>query len=233
MISLFSGLSERTKKMVVNIVIATSILVVLGLLLYPLSKDGVVWGDDFPYHISRIDGLAKAIADGTALSGIRTNYFEGYGYGTGFFYCDFFIVIPALFRNAGFSLEFCYELLLVLIIVGMAGSSWIAFKEITRNKVAAAMGTFLFVSSHYFMLNLFSRSALGESIAMVFLPLVVSGLYNLVRDHYSKPYLLVVGIIGTCLSHVISTVFCVVLCLVVFFLHIKTIRINKLFSKVV
>ncbi len=57
------------------------------------------------------------------------------------------------------------------------------------------------------MLNLYVRLAVGETIAVAFLPLVVAGLYNLVTENFSKPYFLIIGLAGTCLSHLISTVF--------------------------
>ncbi len=233
MLSLFSNLSEKKKENIVNIVMLGSIILTTIILILPLFQEGVIYGDDFPYHIARIEGLANSFKHGTALKGIRTNYLNGYGYGTGFFYCDFFLIVPALVRCIGVPIGMCYKILQALLILTMVLSSWIGFKEIAKGKFPATIGTILFVSSHYFMLNLYARSAVGETTAMVFLPLVVAGLYNLVTENFSKPYLLIIGLAGTCLSHLISTVFSLVLCIIIFLIHIKDMIRNRMFPKII
>ena len=229
----FGNWDLKDQERILNLVLACSVGLIVLFLLLPLMQNGVVYGDDFPYHISRIEGLANAMKERNCFSGIRTYFLDGYGYGTGFFYCETFIIIPAFLRFLGCSLENSYKVLQMSLVLSITVTSLIGFREISRNKVAAVVGTILFVGSHYFMLNLFSRSAVGETSAMIFLPLVVAGLYNVIRDDFSKPWLLVIGLAGACLSHTISTVFYIIICVIVLGINVKKVIINKVLLKLI
>lgn len=233
MLSLFSGLSDKNKDRIVNLTVIGSMILVAMFLLIPLFRQGITGGDDFAYHIYRIEGLAESFKNHAAFIGIRTNFLNGYGYGTGFFYCDFFIILPAFLRSVGVSIETSYKVLQATLIVSVLLVSWLCFKEISKNKIAAVVGAILYTGSHYFILNLYTRSAIGETTAMIFLPVVAAGLCNLVRENYSKPYILTIGMVGVCLSHLISTIFCLTLCIIVFLIHIKKIWKPEVISRLV
>ena len=53
---------------------------------------------------------------------------------------------------------------------------------------------------------------LGESLAMVFFPVVMLGLYEVLRRDERKWPLLALGMTGVCMSHLLSTMFCMLFC---------------------
>ena len=100
-----------------------------------------------------------------------------------------------------------------------------------HNDVATAIGTILLVNSHYFCLNVYARGAVGESIAMCFMPLFFYGLYNLVSENYSHPIFLIIGILGSGLSHTITTAFCLLAGIIVCLFNLKKILTKDITRK--
>ena len=76
------------------------------------------------------------------------------------------------------------------------------------------------------MIDMFTRAALGETLAFVFAPLVIYGMYEIIYGDYKKFYILTIGMSGLILSHLISTylvgIVLVIMCLV---------NIKKLFQE--
>lgn len=130
-------------------------------------------------------------------------------------------------------MEVCYKALQAIIILGFSFTSWISLKKLWHNDVATAIGTILLVNSHYFCLNVYARGAVGESIAMCFMPLFFYGLYNLVSENYSHPIFLIIGILGSGLSHTITTAFCLLAGIIVCLFNLKKILTKDITRKLV
>ena len=56
-------------------------------------------------------------------------------------------------------------------------------------------------------MNLYTRATLGESLAMIFFPMVLLGLYEVLRRDEKRWPLLALGMTGVCMSHLLSTLF--------------------------
>lgn len=203
------------------------------LALLPLLEEGVYVGDDYVYHLCRIESLKTNFVNGDFITKIHGRLADTYGYGTGFFYSDFFLIIPAILCYLGVSLQAAYKFLLLSILVGMLFVSYYTLNKFLKDKQISATLAVLLANSHYVILNLYGRTALGEALGYVFLILIAAGLYNLVKEHFSSPYLLVLGFCGVVLSHTISTVFAIVIAVIVCFIYIRTIFREKLFFKLI
>ena len=70
-------------------------------------------------------------------------------------------------------------------------------------------------------MNLYYRAAIGEALAMVFFPLVIYGLYCLLKGDKKKWWVLALGCTGVYQSHVISTVFVVITIIAAVLMFIK------------
>ena len=111
--------------------------------------------------------------------------------------------------------------------------SYYTLNKFLKDKQISATLAALLANSHYVILNLYGRTALGEALGYVFLILIAAGLYNLVKEHFSSPYLLVLGFCGVVLSHTISTVLAIVIAVIVCSIYIRTIFREKLFFKLI
>ena len=135
-------------------------------------------GDDLEYHLLRIDALAAGLRNGQFPVRVSSYWNNGYGYGSSLYYCDFFLLFPALLRIGGLSVQNAYKQYLFAINVLTAALSWYSFRKIASRK-NAALGTILYTFLPYRILCLYRRAAVGEYTAMAFLPLAATGIYQI------------------------------------------------------
>lgn len=205
-----------------------------GLLLaiIPLIGRGVFIGDDWVYHIARLESLADNFANGDFITKIHGKLADSYGYGTGFFYSDLFLIVPACLCYLGLPLEMSYKFFIFSILVIMLFVSYYTFNKFLKEKQIASILAVLMVNSHYLIMNLYGRTAVGEALGYVFIILTAAGLYNMVKEKFSQPYILIMGIAGVLLSHTISTIFAIIMAIVTALFYFRTIKKEKLFGKI-
>lgn len=66
----------------------------------PLFTDGLLWGDDIDFHLTRIAHLAQGLQDGQFPVRLYTSMLNGYGYAAPLYYCELFLYIPATLYNS-------------------------------------------------------------------------------------------------------------------------------------
>jgi len=188
-------------------------LISLTLLLsIPLFQPGLITGLDAIFHICRIEGLSESLSAGCGYPTIiYPSYLSGYGYAIGGFYCDLFILPFALLHLMGVSSIFCYKLLVVSILVLSACTAYLASRQMLKSHFAGVFMALAYTGGFYLITNLYFKTAIGEAMAMIFVPLLVGGLYNLTEERFSKPWILVIAFLGFAFSHIISSVLAVVM----------------------
>lgn len=197
------------------------LLCVVGLISYTLFRREYLPGDDWLYHVARIEGVKDGILNGEFPVKVHGQFFNGYGYGNGLFYPSLFLYIPALLRILGIDMILSYKIFVFLIVAATTFSSYVCAQSILRNRFASLCATLLFASSHMVITNIYWRSALGEMLATIFLPIVIYGVYNLLYENFSKPWVIVLGFSGLVFSHLITLVFAVLFTFLAVLLHIR------------
>ena len=210
------------KKNIVLFLLVIAIISSITLFLIPnMSR-----GHDLAFHLSRISAIKDNLKLGIMGGYIYPNYLGGYGYGNGLFYPDLFLYIPAFFSYLGLSVITSYKLFLLLISFCSVGAMYICVKEISKNKKSALISSFIYGFASYRLIDMFTRAALGETLAFVFAPIIIYGMYEIIYGDYKKFYILTIGMSGLILSHLISTyligIVLVIMCLV---------NIKKLFKE--
>lgn len=181
-----------------------SMAVLLAIAMIPLFFDGIISGSDHEYHLSRIKNIADGVSRGDFFVKIHPTSMNGYGYGSGLFYPNFFLYIPALLMVAGVSFELSYKFYLALIFGLVMFTSYHASRRIFKNGISAFITAILYFSSQAFFTNIYDLVALGEAMAMIFVPIVVLGLYNIVYEDFSKPKYIIFAFLGMILAHSIN-----------------------------
>ena len=176
--------------------------VVLPLLL----KEGIPFGNDASFHLSRVVSIAEGLKNGIFLPGVYADYFNGYGYGNGLFYPDFFLYIPAVLSLLGMPAITAYKAFLVLLTGAMACTMYLSVKSVWRSDFAASASTVFYLLCSFHTTDLYQRSSVGELLAFVFLPLIVAGFWQVVYGEKEKWLLLFSGFSGLVLSHVLTAV---------------------------
>ena len=205
-----------------------SFLIIMGIALLSsiplLFKMGLLFDDgDFLY--GKINGIIDGLRDGQFPVRIHPNTLKGYGYALSYFYPELFLYPFAILRGIGYSLRFCVYLMFFCTNLATAAVSFICVKKVLRNNdnyrsiFISSICSFLYTFSTYRLLDVYSRGAIGEAIAIVFLPLVITGLYIIISENGSIAWL-TVGLLGLINSHMLTTElvteFALLLCIVCF-----------------
>lgn len=181
-------------------------LAVLAVILPLCLKEGIPFGNDASFHLSRIVSLAEGLENRVFLPGVYADYFDGLGYGNGLFYPDVFLYIPAVLTLFGMSAITAYKVFLILLTGAMAFTMYLSVKSVWRSDFAASVSAVLYLLCSFHTTDLYQRSSVGELLAFVFLPLIVAGFWQVVYGDLKKWPLLFTGFSGLVLSHVLSAV---------------------------
>lgn len=171
----------------------------------PMFRTGLYRGDDLDYHVYRIEGMRDAVKNGQFPVYFFPYAFNGYGY-LNVLYPSLFLYPAVFLRILGVSSMTCYKSLLFAVNLGTAGIAYGSAKRLfgSRHKWAPLLFSLLYLLAPYRITNLFVRAALGELLAMMFLPLIALGLYELLAGDRKKWWYLAVGYGGLIQSHILS-----------------------------
>lgn len=167
----------------------------------------IIAGHDSAYHYLRIDATAENLRNGTLFSGVDYLFLNGAGYASSAAYPDFFLLIPACLRLLGVGIGTTMSVYLLLCDCATYLTMFLCGRACTKSAVGGTIAAVAYTLCQYRMDNIFIRLALGEVQALIFWPLILYGLYDLIFEDFRKPYVLGIGFVGMLLSHVISTVF--------------------------
>lgn len=202
-------------------------LVLAASLLPLILSPGMVWGDDMSFHCSRIVSLYEGLRAGVIFPGVYPEYFEGAGYGVGLFYPDLFLYIPAAAMFFGPDEMSAYKLFMVLITAGQTLAMYFSTRQVFCDERTASISAIIYTLAPYVMTDLYYRSAVGECLALIFLPLVIAGMLLLLRGETRRWGVLALGMTGLMLSHIITSALTVVGLTVAVVVHLLIKRDGK------
>lgn len=171
----------------------------------PMFRTGIYHGDDLDYHAYKIRGMRDAMKNGQFPVYIFPYVFGGYGY-PNVVYPSFFLYPSAFLRILGVSTMTCYKLMMFAVNLGTGWIAWWSAEKLLgrQHKGAALLFALLYLMAPYRINNLWVRAAVGELLAMMFLPLILLGLYELLIGDRKKWWYLAAGYSGLIQSHVLS-----------------------------
>ena len=119
------------------------------------------------------------------------------------------------------------KLIIILSIILASIFMFQFIKEITKNKKIALIVSTIYITSIYFITDIYVRLAIGEIMVYVFMPLLFNGLYNIFYEKGKKNYLLTIGAVGILLSHNISSLILAILSIIIILFHWKKLWKNS------
>ncbi len=194
----------------------------------PLYNDILHLGSDTGFHLTRINEWREAILEGIKYPYMWWHANFNFGYPTPLYYCQL-LLFPAVYLiSKGISLVISYKIYL-FILIG-AATFFIGFVQakISKNKkISIIISMLIYLLNPHSIIAIFRRSALGELMALVFLPLALLGIYYVLYDDYKKWYYLVFGFTGLVLSHNITFILTCILFAIFILINIKNVIKNK------
>ncbi len=194
-------------------------LVILGLaVIVIVSSAGclsrfVTMGHDLNFHLLRIEGLKEAILLGDIPPKVQTNWCFGYGYAVSATYGDLTLILPAMMRVLGFTIQSSYKAFIFTMNLLTALTAFFCFIKVGKGeKGIALLATFLYVCAPYRLCCIYIRGAFGEYSGMLFIPLIIYGLYEVYASDsedadYGRSVLIpVIGFTGLLQTHILSCI---------------------------
>ena len=178
----------------------------------PLGLDYLVYGHDLTVHLSRIEGLKAGLLAGQFPVRMYPDLLSGKGYPFGVMYADLLLYPAAVLRILGFPLQTAYKLYVFGITLATALVTRYALRRMLSSETAALAGTALYLLAPYRLTNVYVRGAVGEYSSMLFLPLVVYGMWRICRQRpgdRAEPWCwapLALGFTGLLQTHLLTTV---------------------------
>ena len=197
---------EKKRQKRIKIIVAILFILVCACFAWWLLIPGIPDGIDLAFHLSRIVGIKNGFDIGELLVKVDPGYFNGYGYANGLFYPDIFLYIPAILVYFGMKVVTAYKILLLLCTIFTALFMYMCVKGISKSRYAAVISMIIYTLASYRVGDAYSRSDLGETLAFVFFPLVILGIYKIIYENYKQWYILTFGIAAIFLSHEISSI---------------------------
>lgn len=162
------------------------IMLVLAFLLLslPLFVNYLLFfqGHDLIFHLMRIEGIKDGLLSGQFPVRNYPNFYDGYGHVVPIFYPDLYLYFPAILRMLGFSVMEAYKIFILFLNALTIVISYKCFKRMFRDSWIGLMGSVLYSLSAYRLIDVYFRAAIGEAIAMTFLPAAMLGIYLLVTE---------------------------------------------------
>jgi len=193
----------------------------------PLCFPYLLDGHDLYFHYSRLFCLSEDLAGGAFPVRIHTQMWHGFTYLSPVFYPEFFLYPFALLGRMGMSPMGCYKLLLLAINFATAGISYYSFSRLCRSRRVGLIAAFLYTLSMYRLINLYTRAAIGEALAMVFLPLLALGMYQLFLGDSRRWLTSVLAFTALLQSHLVSTELAVGFSLLFGLIHLSRLKEKK------
>lgn len=196
------------------------LLITLGLTsivmyLYPISE-----GIDPYFHQNRLLILIEAIKNGKFPIYMDYNSINGYGYLCKVFYSDF-TLIPYALIGCITNLSFAFHSLMFSSFMLCNICTYITVKIIYKSNFTATLSAILYTYSAYFIYQTIYIGAIGETISFSFIPLIILGLYEIIKGKYSRWYILSIAYSLIIMTHMITSVIMILLSIIIIIIYYK------------
>lgn len=171
----------------------------------PILYNWLPKGHDMFFHYGRLFNLSEDLLSGQVPVRIHPRMYRTFSYISPVFYSEFFLYPLAVLGIWGLSPIGCYKLLIVGVNFATAGVAYYSFSRLCRSRHLGLIASLLYTLSMYRMINLYTRSAIGEVLATIFLPLLLLGMYQLFLGDSRKWLTAVIAFTALFQSHMITT----------------------------
>ncbi|MBI5712298.1 MAG: hypothetical protein HZC38_02560, partial [Chloroflexi bacterium] len=154
-------------------------------LAIPLFTNQTTCSDDGFFHIAKAVTLEQMIRDGQPFGRWSPEMAHGFGYP----YFNYYAPLPSYILIAIHSLGFIYPVALHIffaLCIWIAGLATYFFVRDWMNDAAGVAASVVYMTAPYFAFDILFRSALAESFALVFPPLILFFAHRSLTHHASR-----------------------------------------------
>ena len=118
---------------------------------------------------------------------------------------------------------------LMIILSGITMYQFV--NQVTGKRTIAIFAAIIYMIAPYKLANTYKRFAIGDFTALVFIPYVFMGMYNLFEQDKKKHYYIAIGAIGLMLTHTITTIYVAVFCIIYILFNLKKLKDKDILKK--
>lgn len=232
MINIKTLTSKAIKQIKENKWLHYLIIIIIGIILsIPLSQIQIRETHDGSLHMLRLLGTLDTIEIGQIPPLINQNYCNGAGYAMNLFYPPLVTYLPLLIKLFTPTYMMALKIFGAICII-LSGITMYQFVyQVTKKRSIALFSAIFYLIAPYKLANVYKRFAIGEFTAMIFIPLVFLGLYNLFEQDKKKHYYIAIGAIGLMLSHTVTTLYTALFCIIYILFNIKKLKDKEIIKK--
>jgi uncharacterized membrane protein len=218
------------------------ILFAMLILISPLVENQVPWGHDYEFHITnlflnyksinifKLNFLLPKIFGGTIAN--------GFGYGTGIFYppLSYYLTsyLASILNCINSNIYLSLSILEILTIMLSGITMFIFLKRIFKDNNIASIGGIAYISSTYFLCNIYTRCAIAEMLTFIFIPIIFLSLYELFFGQKKRFNLIfIIGYLGMIHSHLVLSVYLTIIILILFLIFIKKVLDKEIIKRLI
>jgi hypothetical protein len=205
--------------------------------LIPFFSMNLSFCNEARIHIARIVSVKQIISEGVFPPFISYKHMCGFGYALNIFYGALTTYIPIIISYITKS-EIIALKVYTLLVVALSGFTMFNFvkyivKDDKKSSLIALIAAIIYILAPYKLANIYSRNAVGEYTAFIFIPMVFQGLYSLLNSKKDgKEYYIAIGAIGLILSHTITTIYVAVFSVIYIIINFKKIKNLNVWKKI-
>lgn len=192
---------------------AAMVVFVLAVCSLPIILSDNLYGIDVLYHLNRIAGIAAGLEGGQFPVRVHGYQLNGYGSLEGIFYPDLLLYLPALLCRWGLSVYDAARFYVVFVNILTAAVSFYSFRVLAGSWRIGLIGAALYSVCWHRLTWLYLDFGLGEFTAAAFLPLILAGVFSVLRGDSRKWPLVTLGFTGILTAHILTSVYTVLLSL--------------------
>lgn len=223
-------MKEKYKSIVVKVIIFLGLAILISI---PYINSKEIFSHDISYHLNRIVSISEELKIGNVPIVIHSNLKDGFGYAGPLFYPEIFLYFPAILCVFGMNCFASYKIFIFLINLVTILIAYYSANIIFKNKKITWITTLLYATAFYRLSDIYIRGALGEVLALTFLPLIISGLYEIIWGENKKWWIVCFGLFGVINSHMLTFAMSAVLIVVICLFNIVRIFKEKRFKNLV
>lgn len=205
-------MKEKIKKILIKIIIFLGLAILISI---PYINSKAIFAHDISYHLNRIVAISEELKMGNIPVLLHSNLKDGFGYASPLFYPEIFLYFPAVLCILGANCFVAYKIFIFFINLATILISYYSANIIFKNKKITWITVLLYATAFYRVSDIYIRGAIGEVLALTFLPLILSGLYEIVFGENKKWWIICFGLFGVINSHVLTFAMTVILIVIV------------------
>lgn len=203
-----TNIKEFYTRIVSNKYLPYVIIVLIGIITtVPLFTMNLSELNEFRIHIGRVTMVKEIIEDGVFPPFISYKHMLTFGYALNIFYGALTTYFPILISLLTGSTTIALKIFTLITVILSGITMYILSNRITKSKTIGLFASIIYMVAPYKFTDIYSRNAVGEYTAFIFIPMVFYGLHELINNNPKGRKWLIIGSALLTISHTITTIY--------------------------